>query len=59
MIDKHVFSTWTGVDDADSECGLDTGVSFDHVIINNGHSEQLEANLQQLENIVKERMTIH
>jgi len=29
----------TGVDDAESECGLDTGVNFDVVITNNGSGD--------------------
>jgi len=32
-------SPLTGVDDAESECGLDTGVNFDVVITNNGSGD--------------------
>ncbi|NXK85780.1 PMVK kinase, partial [Formicarius rufipectus] len=42
----------TGVDDAESECGLDQGVAFDWVITNDGDElalgEQLEVLLQSL-----------
>ncbi|NWV44217.1 PMVK kinase, partial [Grantiella picta] len=42
----------TGVDDAESECGLDQGVAFDWVITNDGDKvalgEQLEMLLQSL-----------
>ncbi|NXY25755.1 PMVK kinase, partial [Atrichornis clamosus] len=42
----------TGVDDAESECGLDQGVAFDWVITNDGDKlsldEQLETLLQSL-----------
>ncbi|KAM6294348.1 LOW QUALITY PROTEIN: phosphomevalonate kinase [Aegotheles albertisi] len=42
----------TGVDDAESECGLDQGVTFDWVITNDGDElaldEQLETLLQSL-----------
>ncbi|XP_056366655.1 phosphomevalonate kinase [Oenanthe melanoleuca] len=42
----------TGVDDAESECGLDQGVAFDWVITNDGDevalSEQLEMLVQSL-----------
>ncbi|NXL97809.1 PMVK kinase, partial [Tyrannus savana] len=42
----------TGVDDAESECGLDQGVAFDWVITNDGDElalgEQLETLLQSL-----------
>ena len=39
----------TGVDDAESECGLDTGVNFDLVITNNGSGDaSLEASVGNL-----------
>ena len=57
IISKYVFSCLAGVDDAESECALDKGVTFDHVIINNGHGEQLENDLIQLQRIATEHMT--
>lgn len=45
-------SVLLGVDDAESECGLDQGVAFDWVITNDGDKvalgEQLEMLLQSL-----------
>ncbi|XP_005106722.2 phosphomevalonate kinase [Aplysia californica] len=37
-----------GVDDAESECGLDQGVDWDFVVTNNGDQQQLEADLTAL-----------
>ena len=37
-----------GVDDAESECGLDNGVQFDIIIENNGDSDKLETVLSKL-----------
>ncbi|XP_042296789.1 phosphomevalonate kinase [Sceloporus undulatus] len=37
-----------GIDDAESECGLDQGVHFDWVITNNGDQLSLEAQLEKL-----------
>ncbi|XP_076016892.1 phosphomevalonate kinase [Genypterus blacodes] len=37
-----------GVDDAESECGLDSGVEFDWTIINDVDSPQLEQQLQPI-----------
>ncbi|KAL8184534.1 UNVERIFIED_CONTAM: hypothetical protein K2H54_019670 [Gekko kuhli] len=38
----------TGIDDAESECGLDQGVAFDWVITNDGDQLSLEAQLEKL-----------
>ncbi|XP_077177960.1 phosphomevalonate kinase [Paroedura picta] len=38
----------TGIDDAESECGLDQGVAFDWVITNDGDQLSLEAQLEEL-----------
>lgn len=38
----------TGVDDAESECGLDTGVNWDIIIYNNGDKEEFEASLSKV-----------
>nr|XP_056708323.1 phosphomevalonate kinase [Euleptes europaea] len=37
-----------GIDDAESECGLDQGVAFDWVITNDGDQLSLEAQLEEL-----------
>ncbi|NXJ70392.1 PMVK kinase, partial [Rostratula benghalensis] len=37
-----------GVDDAESECGLDQGVAFDWVITNDGDERSLEEQLEPL-----------
>ncbi|XP_014670188.1 PREDICTED: phosphomevalonate kinase-like [Priapulus caudatus] len=42
---------WTfteGVDDAESECGLDEGVAWDHVVENDGNETTLERHLDRL-----------
>ncbi|NWX94732.1 PMVK kinase, partial [Nothoprocta pentlandii] len=38
----------TGVDDAESECGLDQGVAFDWVITNDGDELSLDGQLEML-----------
>lgn len=38
----------TGIDDAESECGLDQGVRFDWIINNDGDAVLLEEQLKQL-----------
>ncbi|NXY82938.1 PMVK kinase, partial [Alcedo cyanopectus] len=38
----------SGVDDAESECGLDQGVAFDWVITNNGDERSLDEQLEPL-----------
>lgn len=37
-----------GVDDAESECGLDQGVTFDWVIANDGDERSLDEQLEPL-----------
>ena len=39
---------FSGVDDAESECGLDNGVTWDFIITNDNQADQLEADLQKL-----------
>jgi len=48
---------FAGVDDAPSECDLDTGVSFDIVITNNGDSDALTAQLTDLVHSVNARLS--
>ncbi|XP_077056308.1 phosphomevalonate kinase [Siphateles boraxobius] len=38
----------TGVDDAESECGLDEGLAFDWILRNDGEHERLEKQLDEL-----------
>uniref|UniRef100_A0A8D0G5E1 Phosphomevalonate kinase n=1 Tax=Sphenodon punctatus TaxID=8508 RepID=A0A8D0G5E1_SPHPU len=45
-----------GVDDADSECGLDQGVAFDWVITNNGDPLTLEAQLEKVLSFIHSRL---
>ncbi|XP_072524569.1 phosphomevalonate kinase [Salminus brasiliensis] len=45
----------TGVDDAESECGLDQGVNFDWTISNDGDAALLEGQLEKLLSLAKER----
>ncbi|XP_066508670.1 phosphomevalonate kinase-like [Hoplias malabaricus] len=44
-----------GVDDAESECGLDQGVSFDWTVINDGDDALLEGQVERLVSLAKER----
>ncbi|XP_060116686.1 phosphomevalonate kinase [Heteronotia binoei] len=37
-----------GIDDAESECGLDQGVAFDWIVTNDGDQLSLEAQLEEL-----------
>ncbi|XP_061333817.1 phosphomevalonate kinase-like isoform X4 [Pezoporus flaviventris] len=45
-----------GVDDAESECGLDQGVSFDWVITNDGDELSLDQQLEMLLQAVRSRL---
>ncbi|KAK2145942.1 hypothetical protein LSH36_645g01040 [Paralvinella palmiformis] len=45
-----------GVDDAESECGLDIGVNFDCHIKNNGHQDQLENDLASLNQMITRKL---
>lgn len=43
-----------GVDDAESECGLDSGVDFDWLIINEADAPSLDEQLQPILTLAKE-----
>lgn len=43
-----------GVDDAESECGLDSGVEFDWIITNDTDAPSLEEQLQPILSLAKE-----
>ncbi|XP_043116560.1 phosphomevalonate kinase isoform X2 [Puntigrus tetrazona] len=43
----------TGVDDAESECGLDEGVKFDYIVRNDGADDVLEKHLEDLLSLIK------
>ncbi|XP_016375746.1 phosphomevalonate kinase-like [Sinocyclocheilus rhinocerous] len=45
----------TGIDDAESECGLDEGVKFDFIIRNDGADDVLEKQLEDLRSLIKSR----
>nr|DBA13820.1 TPA: hypothetical protein GDO54_004858 [Pyxicephalus adspersus] len=45
------------VDDAESECGLDTGVTFDWIITNDSNPRALEEQLQELTTFIQRRLT--
>lgn len=45
----------SGVDDAESECGLDQGVDFDWIIRNDGDYTFLDAQLAGLLSLARER----
>ncbi|KAI2655697.1 Phosphomevalonate kinase [Labeo rohita] len=45
----------TGIDDAESECGLDEGVKFDCIIRNDGADDILEKQLEDLLSLIKSR----
>ncbi|GAB0200873.1 phosphomevalonate kinase [Grus japonensis] len=46
----------TGVDDAESECGLDQGVAFDWVITNDGDKRSLDEQLETLLQSLRSRL---
>ncbi|ROL43069.1 Phosphomevalonate kinase [Anabarilius grahami] len=48
-----------GVDDAESECGLDEGVEFDWIIRNDGDDDVLEKQLEELLSLVTSRLDSH
>ncbi|XP_051721623.1 phosphomevalonate kinase [Ctenopharyngodon idella] len=48
-----------GVDDAESECGLDEGVKFDWIIKNDGDDDVLEKQLEELLSLVTSRLDSH
>ncbi|KAM9294580.1 phosphomevalonate kinase-like [Gastrophryne carolinensis] len=45
------------VDDAESECGLDSGVDFDWTITNDGEPGALENQLQELTGFIQSRLS--
>lgn len=45
------------VDEAESECGLDTGVTFDWIISNDGDQSALEEQLRQLTAFIRSKLT--
>lgn len=49
----------SGVDDAESECGLDQGVDFDWTIRNDGDITLLDAQLEGLMSLARERTWEH
>ncbi|XP_059194857.1 phosphomevalonate kinase [Centropristis striata] len=51
------WSFTTGVDDAESECGLDSGVEFDWIITNEGDAPSLEEQLQPILKLAEEAVT--
>ncbi|XP_066465065.1 phosphomevalonate kinase [Eleutherodactylus coqui] len=46
------------VDDAESECGLDTGVTFDWIIANDGDETSLDEQLHTLKAFILSRLTL-
>ncbi|KAM3910138.1 phosphomevalonate kinase [Leptodactylus fuscus] len=46
------------VDDAESECGLDTGVTFDWTLTNDGDQVSLDEQLRGLEAFTRSRLTL-
>lgn len=49
----------SGVDDAESECGLDSGVEFDWIITNEADGPSLEEQLQPILKLSKEAADNH
>ncbi|XP_022100904.1 phosphomevalonate kinase-like isoform X2 [Acanthaster planci] len=46
-----------GIDDAESECDLDHGVTWDFIISNNGNIDVLEPQLAQIIDHIQEKLT--
>lgn len=44
----------SGVDDAESECGLDSGVEFDWIIVNESDAPSLEEQLKPILKLAEE-----
>ena len=44
------------MDDAESECGLDEGITWDYVVKNNGTQEQLKSAIKPLIDIIKNKI---
>lgn len=49
----------SGVDDAESECGLDSGVEFDWMITNEADAPSLDEQLQPILKLAKEAADNH
>lgn len=49
----------SGVDDAESECGLDSGVEFDWIITNEADAPSLEEQLQPILKLAEEAADNH
>ena len=47
----------SGVDDAESECGLDSGVEFDWIITNEADAPSLDEQLQPILKLAEEAVT--
>ncbi|XP_002731709.1 phosphomevalonate kinase-like [Saccoglossus kowalevskii] len=45
-----------GIDDAESECGLDVGVGWDVIILNNGDNLALDSTLDDITHMVHQRL---
>ncbi|VDI71405.1 phosphomevalonate kinase-like isoform X1 [Mytilus galloprovincialis] len=50
------FTFTLGVDDAESECGLDEGIHWDYLIHNNGDQDLLDKDINHLVTIVQEKL---
>ena len=46
------FSFSPGIDDAESECGLDEGVRWDFIVNNNGNDSELTDDIDKLINFI-------
>ena len=57
ILNELQLSYFPGVDDAESECGVDTGVDFDIVITNNGSGDaSLDSSISHLVQQVLSRL---
>jgi hypothetical protein len=54
---QDIFCDIIGVDDAESECGLDEGITWDYVVKNNGTQEQLKSAIKPLIDIIKDKIS--
>ncbi|XP_038074096.1 phosphomevalonate kinase-like [Patiria miniata] len=50
------FAHTKGVDDAESECGLDQGVTWDFIVSNNGNMAELEPQLAKIIDHIREML---
>ncbi len=44
------------MDDAESECGLDTGVTWDFILQNDGNTNLLEKGIAEIMQCIKKRL---